>query len=124
MASGDERLSTWCAGNEWCPMVAASAVLGRKWHPVIVHRLLEHGPLAFGDLESRIHGISGKVLSESLTDLEEKGLVDRTVIDDKPVRVEYALTRYGRGLEDAIVALHGWGRDYLREATDPEESII
>lgn len=105
-------------------MVAASAVLGRKWHPVIVHRLLEHGPLAFGDLESHIHGISGKVLSESLTDLEEKGLVDRTVIDDKPVRVEYALTRYGRGLEDAIVALHGWGRDYLREATDPEESII
>lgn len=124
MASNHERLPTRCAGDEWCPMIAASTVLGRKWHPVIVHRLTEHGPLAFGELEARIQGISGKVLSESLTDLEEKGLVDRTVVDEKPVRVEYALTRYGRGLEEAIDALHGWGREYLMEAADPEESII
>lgn len=124
MTSEDERLPTWCAGDDWCPMVAASAVLGRKWHPVIIHRLLNQGPLAFGELEACIQGISGKVLSESLTDLEEKGLVDRTVINDKPVRVEYALTQYGQGLEEAIIALHGWGREYLTETTDPEISII
>lgn len=118
------RLPTRCGGDEWCPMVATSAVLGRKWHPVIVHRLLEHGPLAFGELEGHIQGISGKVLSESLDDLEAKGLVDRTVIDAKPVQVEYSLTPAGRGLEDAVTELHNWGEDYLKEASDAEESII
>lgn len=124
MADSEQQLPTWCPGDEWCPMIAASAVLGRKWHPVIIHRLSEHGPLAFGELQTRIQGISGKVLSESLTDLEGKGLVNRSVDDGKPVRVEYSLTPHGRGLEDAIDELHNWGREYLSEATDPEESVI
>jgi len=105
-------------------MVATSAVLGRKWHPVILQRLLDRGPMGFGDLEGSIDGVSGKVLSESLTDLEEKGLVDRTVVDAKPVSVEYSLTPHGEALEEAIDALHAWGRDYLEAAEDPVESII
>ena len=124
MADNEQRLPTWCPGDDWCPMVAASGVLGRKWHPVIIHRLSEHGPLAFSELHARIQGLSGKVLSESLTDLEEKGLVDRTVDDGKPVSVEYSLTRHGRGLGTAIDELHDWGREYLKEARDAEESII
>lgn len=105
-------------------MVATSAILGRKWHPVIIQRLLEHGSLGFGELESRIQGISGKVLSESLVDLQQKGLVERTVIDERPVRVEYSLTEHGRALEAAVAELHRWGQEYLKEATDPEISII
>lgn len=124
MASSDSQLPTWCGDGEWCPMVATSAVLGRKWHPVIVHRLLKHGTLRFGKLEDLIPEVSGKVLSESLTDLEEKGLVERTVTGGKPVRVEYSLTHHGRALEGAITELDQWGRRYLREAATPEESII
>ncbi len=124
MAKREERLPTWCADEGWCPMVATAAVLGRKWHPVIIHRLLERGPLGFGDLESSIQGVSGKMLSESLSDLAEKGLVERTVIATKPVRVEYSLTEHGRGLEAAVEELDRWGRSYLREAPVPEESII
>lgn len=124
MASEQERLPTWCAEDGWCPMVATSAVLGRKWHPVIVHRLLERSPLGFGELEASIQGISGKVLSESLTDLQEKGLVERTVVDAKPVRVEYSLTEHGRALEGAVDELQQWGQEYLKQATDPAESII
>lgn len=124
MDNTQNRLPTWCADDGWCPMIAASAVLGRKWHPVIIHRLLEDDPLAFGELEGRIQGVSGKVLSESLTDLEEKSLVERTVVDTKPVSVEYSLTIHGRALADAINELHRWGQDYLRETTDSEESII
>lgn len=124
MDKTEDRLPTWCADDEWCPMIAASIVLGRKWHPVIIHRLLEHDPLGFGVLESRIQGISGKVLSESLTDLEEKGLVKRTVVNEKPVSVEYSLSPHGRALVDAIDELHQWGQNYLQETTDPEESII
>lgn len=124
MTETENRLPTWCADDGWCPMIAASTVLGRKWHPVIIHRLLASESLGFGELEARMEGISGKVLSESLTDLEEKGLVERTVIDDKPVSVEYSLTRHGKGLADAIEDLEQWGQEYLRETTDPDKSII
>lgn len=124
MAKTDDRLPTWCGNEGWCPMVATSAVLSRKWHPVIIHRLLEHGPLRFGELENRIPEVSGKVLSESLTDLEEKGLVERAVTDHKPIHVEYSLTSQGQELETAITELHNWGREYLTKASDPEESVI
>lgn len=124
MASSDDRLPTWCGDAEWCPMVATSAVLGRKWHPVIIHRLLAHGQLRFGELEAVIPEVSGKVLSESLTDLEEKGLVERRVTDGKPIKVEYRLTRHGEGLEEAIGALQDWGQSYLTEASSPDTSII
>lgn len=124
MASTDDPLHTWCGEAEWCPMVATSAVLGRKWHPVIIQRLLEHGRLRFGELEADIPEVSGKVLSESLTDLEEKGLVERRVIGGKPVKVEYTLTPHGEGLEEAITALHDWGQEYLVEASSSSTSII
>lgn len=124
MASEYDRLPTWCGADDWCPMIAASMILGRKWHPVIIHRLLESDPLRFGELDGRIQGVSGKVLSESLTDLEEKGLVDRQVVAEKPIEVEYSPTPQGRALGDAIEALHQWGRSYLRESADPESSVI
>lgn len=89
-----------------------------------MHRLLEHGPLRYGELEEKVHGITGKVLSESLTDLEKKELIERTVVDTKPLQVEYSLTHHGRGLEEAVDELHRWGREYLREAPDSEKSII
>lgn len=105
-------------------MESATAVLGRKWHPTIIHHLLEDGSLGFGDLEGRIDGISGKVLSESLEDLEEKHLVERRVIDDRPVRVEYSLTEHGEGLEPVIDEMVDWGETYLEEAPSPDESIV
>lgn len=124
MAEVDDRLPTWCGRDGWCPMVATSAVLSRKWHPVILHRLLEYGPLRFGELDDHIPEVSGKVLSESLSDLEDKGLLDRTVTDAKPIHVEYALTQHGAALESAITELHTWGQTHLRNTTDPDDSII
>lgn len=79
-------------------MESAAAVLGRKWHPAIIYHLLESEPLRFSELEERMHTVSGKVLSESLEDLEEKGLVKRDVSDGRPVRVAYRLSDQGQGL--------------------------
>lgn len=123
MVGPGEGNRTRSLDRDWWPLVAVSTVLGRKWHPVIVQLLLDHGPLGFGDLETAIQDISGKVLSESLTDLVEKDLVERTVVEAKPVRVEYSLTEHGEGLEAAIDELHGWGCAYLSTRTQPEESI-
>jgi len=122
--SGTEQLPTWCTDEAWCPMESAAAVLGRKWHPAIVYHLLEAQPLRFSELEDRMHTVSGKVLSESLEDLEEKGLVDRTVSDGRPVQVEYKLTEYGEELSPVIDEMVAWGERFLRDADSPEESIV
>ena len=102
-----------CAGEEWCPVAATSLLIGKKWHPVIVHRLLESGPLGFNALKMEVGGISGKVLSDSLDDLEERGIVVREVISKKPVRVDYFLTEFGQSLEPVIMTMYNWGEAHL-----------
>ncbi len=119
----DDCLAVWCAGDEWCAVTCAMAVIGNKWHPVIVHRLLEHDTLRFNELGEQAGAITNKVLSRSLEDLEEKGLVDRTVVREKPVAVEYALTERGRSLEPVIEALREWGRHHLRPADSAAASV-
>jgi DNA-binding HxlR family transcriptional regulator len=84
-------------------------ILGRKWHLRIVYHLLEDGPLGFSDLKGRLDGISSKMLSESLSSLEEDSLVTRKIVSDQPVRVEYSLTERGAALETVIEELLQWG---------------
>lgn len=105
-------------------MESAAAVLGRKWHPAIVYHLLDDEPLRFSELEDRLHTVSGKVLSESLEDLDQKGLVERSVVEDRPVKVEYELTEYGESLCPVIDEMVSWGEQYLRDADSPAESVV
>lgn len=114
-----EQLEVWCAGEEWCALTSTATLLGRKWHPVIIDRLLAEGPLRFNALKRTVDGVSSKVLSESLDDLEDHGLVARQVVNEKPVRVEYSLSGRGRSLEPVIDAMGSWGSKHL---ADPEES--
>jgi DNA-binding HxlR family transcriptional regulator len=113
-----ERLEVWCAGKEWCPITTTATILGRKWHPVIIHRLLREGPLGFNALKESVDGVSSKVLSDSLEDLEEHGLVDREIVSEKPFRVEYSLTQRGHSLEPIITAMREWGEKHLTEPAD------
>ena len=110
---GGRGTEAWCAGEEWCPITAAAGVIGKKWRPVIVHRLLAEGPLGFSALQGEIDGISSKVLSENLTEMEESELVVRRVISDKPFRVEYSLTERGEALRPTIEGLAAWSTEYL-----------
>lgn len=107
-----------CHGEDWCAITCAAALVGRKWHPVIIHRLLQQGPMRFNELRDAIDGITNKVLSNNLDALEANGLVHRDIIDDKPVKVEYSLTDLGASLEPVIDALQDWGSDHI---TPPEE---
>lgn len=109
----EPRKEVWCAGEEWCPITTTSTLIGKKWHPVIVHRLLENGPLGFNDLKRDVDGISSKVLSDSLEDLEDHDIVAREIVSEKPVRVEYSLTEFGQSLEPVITAMRDWGEEYL-----------
>jgi DNA-binding HxlR family transcriptional regulator len=87
---------------------AVHELLGRKWHLRIVYQLLENGEMGFSGLKNAIDDISSKMLSESLSTLEDRGLVVRDIVNDQPVRVEYSLTETGEALEPTVEALLRW----------------
>lgn len=120
-ATEDEAcVASWCADDEWCTVTCTAHLIGKKWHPVIVHRLLEHSPLGFNALKAEIEAISSTVLSNSLEDLEENGLVNRAIVSEKPFRVEYSLTEQGASLEPVIDAMDAWGEGYLQDTASCE----
>lgn len=106
-------VASWCADDDWCTVTCTAHLIGKKWHPVIVHRLLEFGPLGFNALKEKIEGISSTVLSNSLEDLEESGLVNRDIVNKKPFRVSYSLTEQGEQLAPVIESMAVWGESYL-----------
>ena len=120
--SEDECRAVWCAGDDWCAVTCAMDVIGKKWHPVIIHRLLQHDALRFNELSNEVGAITNKMLSQSLEDLEEKELVDREIVSEKPVAVEYSLTERGRSLEPVIDSLEEWGKTILQPAGSKDES--
>jgi len=119
MNGSREAMQVWCAGEDWCPVTSTATLICRKWHPVIVHRLLDAGPMGFTELKTEVDGVSSKVLSDSLEDLQNKSLVNRTIVSEKPFRVEYSLTSRGADLEAVIRAMEEWGNRNLQAPTDP-----
>lgn len=99
----------------------AAGLISKKWHPRIIQALLEDGPLRFSELRDRL-GVSAKVLTDSLEDLTENGLVRRVEISQSPLRVEYELTSHGRDLRPVIEALEDWGERHLGE--DSRSNIL
>ena len=125
-SAGDdgEKLQVWCAGEDWCPVTTTARLVGKKWHPVVIHRLLDEGPSGFSELEDSVDGVSSKVLSEVLDDLESKRLIDREIVSEKPVRTEYSLTDHGESLEPVISAMRDWGKQHITEPEDPSVSLV
>lgn len=93
---------------ECCPYYHhAVEVIGRRWAGVIVQVMLA-GVSRFGDLEAAIPDISSRMLSQRLKELEVEEIIERVVIPEKPVRVEYHLTPKGRALAPVVEALSTW----------------
>lgn len=85
-------------------------VVGGKWKLVLIS-ILRGGKLKFREL-SREAGISPRVLSKELKDMEMHDLITRTVKETRPVTVEYELTPYSETLSDMIIAMHAWGKQH------------
>jgi DNA-binding HxlR family transcriptional regulator len=90
----------------------ALELLGRKWTGLIVLTLLP-GARRFSELAGQLEVVSDRVLSERLKELEEAGVVERSVLPESPVRVEYRLTEKGQALEPVLKALDEWGHRWL-----------
>ena len=89
----------------------ASELIGRRWTGAIIFVLLK-SRCRFAALGDAIPEITDRMLSERLQELEQEGIVERTVIPDTPVRVEYALTKKGRALGTAIDAIAEWAHKW------------
>jgi DNA-binding HxlR family transcriptional regulator len=104
------------AGNGVCPHFhAAIELIGKRWTGAILCALTE-GPLRFGELARAVPGLSDRLLSQRLRELEDEGLVERVVESATPVRVTYSLTEKGAELRPAISELKSWARRWNRTA--------
>ncbi|MFQ3545986.1 helix-turn-helix domain-containing protein [Halobacillus rhizosphaerae] len=95
-----------------CPRFEkAIGILSKRWTGLIIYQLLE-GQQRFCTIESTI-GISGKVLSDRLKDMEKEGLVKREVYPETPVRIEYSLTNKGLSLKPIMDEIEKWSQEWF-----------
>jgi DNA-binding HxlR family transcriptional regulator len=103
-----------------CPRYqAAMEILGKRWTGLIVNVLLE-GPQRFSALATRLELVSERMLSERLKELELHGIVQRHVLPDSPVRVQYDLTPKGRALSSVVSAIENWASQWVSVPDDAE----
>ena len=98
-----------------CPVETTLLLIGDKWK-VLILRDLRPGTKRFGELKKSIGSVSQKVLTAQLRDMEESGLLTRTVYAEVPPRVEYRLTDLGRSLEPILDAMRNWGEAYKAQS--------
>jgi DNA-binding HxlR family transcriptional regulator len=98
--------------QESCAVEQTIALLGSKWKLLILRELFT-GTKRFGELSRNVHGISQKMLTQQLRQLEDDKLVQRRVYAEVPPRVEYSLTEIGKSLSPILDAMHKWGAKYM-----------
>lgn len=99
--------------SEFCPRYHhAMELIGRRWTGAIL-RVLINGPHRFNELLATVPGLSDRLLSERLRELEAEGLVVRHVLAGPPVRVEYSLSERGNDLQQVIRAIATWAEKWL-----------
>ncbi|MCK6256146.1 helix-turn-helix transcriptional regulator [Fictibacillus sp. WQ 8-8] len=98
--------------SKLCPRFEKTMnLLSQRWTGMIIYLLLS-GPHRFCAIESAI-GVSGRILSERLKDLEQHGLVKRVVIPETPVRIEYSLTEKGLAFQPIMREVENWSQNWL-----------
>lgn len=98
-----------------CPVETTLMLISNRWKVLILRDLLM-GTRRFSELKRSVGSISQKVLTQNLRQMEEDGLVTRTVYPEVPPRVEYALTPLGRSLQPILDSMWSWGEAYQAQA--------
>lgn len=106
----------------FCPVTTTMSVIGGKWKPIIMWTIRD-AKRRFGEIRKLISGITQKMLTQQLRELENDGIVHREVYPVVPPKVEYSLTEYGRSLTPILDAMAQWGvahKDSVKHMeTDP-----
>lgn len=101
-----------------CPLTYALNLIGGKWRLPIIWALSKNGTMRYNELKNRIDGITNMMLTQSLKELEQYGIISRKQFMEVPPRVEYSLTAYGENLIPALKALANWGKKMQAVTTE------
>lgn len=94
-----------------CPVEYTASLIANKWKIIILRELLG-GTQRYNELTRNVVGISSKVLTENLRELEKDGIISRKIYPEVPPKVEYSLTKKGNDLKDVIEAMKAFGQKY------------
>lgn len=94
-----------------CPVATTVSLIGSKWKLLIMRNLLAR-PWRFNELQKNLEGVSQKVLTDSLRQLEADGIISRTVYAEVPPRVEYSLSELGESMRPILDSMKDWGENY------------
>lgn len=97
-----------------CSVEITLKVIGGRWKVLILRELFT-GIKRFGELHRALHGITQKMLTQQLRELEQDGIINRNVYLQVPPKVEYSLTELGETLKPILDAMHEWGLMYLEK---------
>jgi DNA-binding HxlR family transcriptional regulator len=92
----------------YCPVEITAGIIGGKWKPLILFYLQDQ-TRRFGEIQKLLPGVTKKMLTQRLRELERDGIVHRQVFAQVPPRVEYSLTRHGQSLRPILELMSGWG---------------
>lgn len=104
-----------------CAVEATLKVIGGRWKVLILRELFQ-GVKRFNQLHRALHGITQKMLTQQLREMEHEGLIHREVYLQVPPKVEYSLTPLGESLKPILDAMHEWGIQFLSKKTDKNVS--
>lgn len=96
-----------------CHVELTLNLIGGKWKAIIIWELSKE-PIRFNELLRRFPNVSRKMLTQQLKEMQRDGLVNRKDYQEKPLRVEYSLTDFGRSFMPVILSMDQWGEDYLK----------
>lgn len=113
---GDQPLMT--GGDRLtCAVETTLDIIGGRWKVLILHELF-NGVRRFNELHRSLNGVTQKMLTQQLRELEDDGIIHREVYPQVPPKVEYSLTPLGRTLEPILDAMHTWGQRYHQERVE------
>ncbi|QLE64906.1 Transcriptional regulator HxlR family [Furfurilactobacillus rossiae] len=105
--------------QDGCPVESTLQIISGKWKSVILFHLIKNGTERFGDLQRQMKDCSHRMLALQLKELENDGVLVKTIYPVMPPKTEYRLTSFGETLVPVIIAMEKWGRYY--NATHHEE---
>lgn len=100
---------------ENCPVDVTLSVMGGRWKAIILFHLIHKEVLRFNQLQKSISGITQRMLTNQLRELEQDGIVHRKVYAQVPPKVEYSLTEYGKTLGPILHAMRSWGETHINK---------
>ena len=98
-----------------CPIETTFKIIGKRWTVLIIREILK-GNTQFNRFLENIKGISPKVLTERLRELERLGMIRRRIVSEYPIKVEYSLTEIGKGLEPVLLSAASFSMEYMSKA--------